>query len=141
MHLGNTEWERMHFTAYLARAVIYMRKMFMKFTPGCLRHWWHHCFASPKIFLSFCLCRHRGHLLVPVHLLCSMVSVLFAFFFFTLMLKINKLEYLCHETIIKHITAVIYGFRNKLECLTINSRLGWKGLPGTNTETVNYCRN
>jgi hypothetical protein len=34
--------------------------------------------------------------------------------------------------IIKLITAVIYGFRNKLECLSLNPRLGWKGLPGTN---------
>ncbi len=31
--------------------------------------------------------------------------------------------------IIKLITAVIYGFRNKLECLSLNTRLGWKGLP------------
>jgi hypothetical protein len=44
--------------------------------------------------------------------------------------------------IIKLITDVIYGFHNKLECLTLNSRLGWKGLPGTNKlETVNYGRN
>ncbi len=35
--------------------------------------------------------------------------------------------------IVKLITAVIYGFRNKLECLSLNTRLGWKGLPGTNT--------
>jgi hypothetical protein len=35
--------------------------------------------------------------------------------------------------IIKLITAVIYGFRNKLECLSLNTRLGWKGLSGTNT--------
>ncbi len=35
--------------------------------------------------------------------------------------------------IIKRITAVIYGFRNKLECLSLNNRLGWKGLLGTNT--------
>jgi hypothetical protein len=35
--------------------------------------------------------------------------------------------------IIKLITAIIYSFRNKLECLSINTRLGWKGLPGTNT--------
>jgi hypothetical protein len=28
---------------------------------------------------------------------------------------------------------VIYGFRNKLVCLTLNSTLGWEGLPGTNT--------
>jgi hypothetical protein len=35
--------------------------------------------------------------------------------------------------IIKLITAVIYGFRNKLECLSLNTRLGLKGLPGTNT--------
>jgi hypothetical protein len=30
-------------------------------------------------------------------------------------------------------TGVIYSFRNKLECLSLNTRLGWKGLPGTNT--------
>ncbi len=34
--------------------------------------------------------------------------------------------------IIKLITAVIYGFCDKLKCLTLNTRLGWKGLPGTN---------
>jgi hypothetical protein len=34
---------------------------------------------------------------------------------------------------IKLITAVIYDFRNKLECLPLNTRLGWKGFPGTNT--------
>jgi len=33
---------------------------------------------------------------------------------------------------IKLITAVIYSFRNKLECLSLNTRLGRKGLPGTN---------
>ncbi len=36
-------------------------------------------------------------------------------------------------SIIKLIKAVIYGFRNKLECLTLNTRLGWKGLLGTTT--------
>ncbi len=36
-------------------------------------------------------------------------------------------------SIIKLITAVIYGFRNKLECLSLSARLGWKGLPWTNT--------
>ncbi len=35
--------------------------------------------------------------------------------------------------IIKLITAAIYGKRNKLEYLSLNTRLGWKGLPGTNT--------
>ncbi len=35
--------------------------------------------------------------------------------------------------IIKLITAVIYGFCNKLECLSLNTRIGWKGLPETNT--------
>jgi hypothetical protein len=35
--------------------------------------------------------------------------------------------------IIKLITAVNYGFRNKLEHLSIKTRLGWKGLPGTST--------
>ncbi len=52
---------------------------------------------------------------------------------------------LCHyfsspgSCILKLITAVIYGFRNKLECLSLNTRLGWKGLPGTNT--LAYYRN
>ena len=40
---------------------------------------------------------------------------------------------------IKLFTAVIYGFRNKLECLSLNTRLGWKGLPRTNT--LAYCGN
>jgi hypothetical protein len=26
-----------------------------------------------------------------------------------------------------------HGFRNKLEYLSLNTKLGWKGLPGTNT--------
>jgi hypothetical protein len=54
-----------------------------------------------------------------------------------------KVEYFITESqgacIIKLITAVIYGFRNKLECLSLNTRLGWKGLPGTNT--LAYYRN
>ena len=37
--------------------------------------------------------------------------------------------------IIKLISVVIYGFRTKLECLSLNTRQGWKGLPGTNTLT------
>jgi hypothetical protein len=41
--------------------------------------------------------------------------------------------------IMKHITAVIYGFRNKLEYLSINTRPGWKGLQGT--KTLAYYRN
>ncbi len=36
--------------------------------------------------------------------------------------------------IIKLIMAVIYGFCNKLEYLSIIISLGWKGLPGTNTQ-------
>ena len=48
--------------------------------------------------------------------------------------------------IIKLNTAVIYSFHNKLECLSLNTRLGWKNLAGTNTiqlnmKTVNYGRN
>ncbi len=35
--------------------------------------------------------------------------------------------------IVKLIMTIIYGFRKKLECLYLNTRLGWKGLPGTNT--------
>jgi hypothetical protein len=38
-------------------------------------------------------------------------------------------------SIIKLITVVIHGFRNKPESLTLNTRLGWKDLPGTNTLT------
>jgi hypothetical protein len=41
--------------------------------------------------------------------------------------------------IIKAIKVIIYGFRNKLECLSVSTRLSWKGL--LITETVNYCRN
>ena len=36
--------------------------------------------------------------------------------------------------IIKPITAVIYRFRYKLEHLSLNTRLGWKPSPGTNTQ-------
>jgi hypothetical protein len=43
--------------------------------------------------------------------------------------------------IIKLIMAVIYGFCNKLECLSPNTRLGWKGLPGTDTNTPAYFGN
>jgi hypothetical protein len=35
--------------------------------------------------------------------------------------------------IIKLIMDVIYGFHNKLECSSLNTRLGRKGLPGTYT--------
>jgi hypothetical protein len=35
--------------------------------------------------------------------------------------------------IIKIITAIIYCFLNKLEYFSLNARLGWKGLQGTNT--------
>ncbi len=41
--------------------------------------------------------------------------------------------------IIKVTTAVIYGFRIKLEYLSLNTILGWKGLPGT--DTLAYYRN
>ncbi len=45
---------------------------------------------------------------------------------------------------IKNQQAVIYGFRNKLQCLYLNTRLGKKGLPGQTlqliTKTVNYGR-
>jgi hypothetical protein len=40
-------------------------------------------------------------------------------------------------------TAVIYGFHNKLECLSLKTRLGWKRSPGTNTLayywSIYYC--
>jgi hypothetical protein len=35
--------------------------------------------------------------------------------------------------IIKLISVVIYGFCTKLECLSLNTRLGWKHLAATNT--------
>jgi hypothetical protein len=41
--------------------------------------------------------------------------------------------------IIKLITAVIYSFCNKLQCLSLNTILGCKGVPGTNT--LAYYRN
>jgi hypothetical protein len=34
---------------------------------------------------------------------------------------------------IKLFRAVIYSFRNRLEFLSLNTRAGWKDLPGTNT--------
>ncbi len=39
--------------------------------------------------------------------------------------------------------AVIYGFRYKPECLPLNTRLGWKGMPGRTTLAYygNYGRN
>jgi hypothetical protein len=45
--------------------------------------------------------------------------------------------------IIKLITAVIYGFHNKPEPLSLNTKLDWKGLPGTNTLAImeTYVRN
>jgi hypothetical protein len=47
--------------------------------------------------------------------------------------------------IIKLIMAVIYGFRCKLDCLSLNTRLGWKACQGQTlkliTETVNYGHN
>ncbi len=33
----------------------------------------------------------------------------------------------------KLINSIIYGFCNTLECLSLNTILGWRGLPGTNT--------
>jgi hypothetical protein len=36
------------------------------------------------------------------------------------------------KIIIKLIMAVFYSFRHKPACLTLNTRLGLKGLPGTN---------
>jgi hypothetical protein len=50
--------------------------------------------------------------------------------------KYLKLTRAC---IIKLITSVIYSFRNKLEPLSLNTRLGRKGLPETNT--LVYYRN
>ncbi len=48
----------------------------------------------------------------------------------TLKLDIQDISGAC---IIKLITAVIYGFHNKLDFLSLNTRLGWKGFSGTNT--------
>jgi len=42
--------------------------------------------------------------------------------------------------IIKLNTVVINGFRNKLECLSLNTRLGWKRSPGKNTLAYNGNR-
>ncbi len=52
----------------------------------------------------------------------------------------NPYDYKPGAWVLKLITAVIYGFRNKLECLSLNTRLGWKGLPGTNTLPYNRNR-
>jgi hypothetical protein len=45
----------------------------------------------------------------------------------------NVVVLIAGACIIKLFTAVIYDFRNKLERLTLYTRLGWKGSPGTNT--------
>ncbi len=45
----------------------------------------------------------------------------------------TKIYSLLGAYIIKLITTVIYSFHNKLDCLSLNTRLGWKGLLGTNT--------
>jgi hypothetical protein len=47
-------------------------------------------------------------------------------------LELNS-DHFPRACIIKLITAVIYSFPNQLERLSINTRLGCKGLPGTNT--------
>ncbi len=58
----------------------------------------------------------------------------------------------CHRFLIssgtcikKLITAVIYGFRNKLKCFMVNTSLGWEVCQGQTlqliTETVDYGRN
>ncbi len=52
---------------------------------------------------------------------------------FVFYVKILRLLQQPGACIIKLITAVIYGFRNKLERLSLNTRLAWKGLPGTNS--------
>ncbi len=53
--------------------------------------------------------------------------------------------FLSRACIIKLITVVVYGFCNKLERLSLNTRLDWKGLPGTTlqliTVTVKYGHN
>jgi hypothetical protein len=64
--------------------------------------------------------------------------VLYNFYSPSMTLLLNKLEVLVTgkpfgACIIKRITAVIYGFRNKLECLSLNTKLGWKVFQGTNT--------
>ncbi len=48
-------------------------------------------------------------------------------------MSIGKMAWGLYHRLIK---AVIYGFRNKLECLSLNIRLGWKGLQGTNTSLL-----
>ncbi len=65
-----------------------------------------------------------------------MVFILFNCCHLALFFKIMLLYWLTIKSlneIIKLITAVRYGFRNKLEHLSLNTRLGWKGLPETNT--------
>ncbi len=47
-----------------------------------------------------------------------------------LRLKCLKMKNTPDYFIVKLITAVIYGFRNKLECLSLNTRLSLKSLLG-----------
>jgi len=53
--------------------------------------------------------------------------------FATLELTCLKMKNTPAYFIVKLTTAVIYGFHNKLEYLSLNTRLSWKSLPGTNT--------
>jgi len=62
--------------------------------------------------------------------------------FVFVIVRLAKLKTACFRKafpgacIIKLIMAVIYGFRKKLERLSLNTRQGWKGLPGTNTSLL-----
>jgi hypothetical protein len=52
---------------------------------------------------------------------------------YTTIVRLRRHFYTCWACIIKLITDVIYGLSIKQERLSLNTRIGWKGLPGTNT--------
>jgi hypothetical protein len=65
----------------------------------------------------------------------SYIVLLFAVKMSVIMLYVTDPSYSTFPgaCIIKRNTNVIYRFRNKLECLSLNTRQGWKRLPRTNT--------
>jgi hypothetical protein len=52
---------------------------------------------------------------------------------FNLQCNVTIIIYTPGPSIIKLIMAVIYGFRNKLVCFSLNTILDWKSLQGANT--------
>jgi hypothetical protein len=84
-------------------------------------------------FFKFCRAGMRTRVLLVFHLFSFTLPLSFSGS--QLSFKYNKRlvdKIRSLACIIKLITSIIYSFRNKLECFSLNTGLGWKGLPGTN---------